>query len=133
MGEYLLDTNILILALRGHAGALDFLESLEQAEERVCISVVTRAEILAGMHPHEESRTLELLNALGNLPVDEDIADQAGRWVYQYARQGVQISLPDALIAATAFLYGLTLVTTNPRHFPVPQLRLQPLSTREHV
>ena len=79
------------------------------------------------MHPHEEPRTLELLNALGNLPVDGDVADRAGRWVYQYARQGVQLSLPDALIAATAFLHNLTLVTTNPRHFPIPGLQVQPL------
>lgn len=125
MGEYLLDTNILILALRGHTGALDLLATLGREERQAFISVVTRAEVLAGMHPHEELRTLELLNALGNLPVDKDVADQAGRWVYQYARQGVQISLPDALIAATAFLYDLTLVTTNPRHFPIPQLRPQ--------
>mgnify|MGYP000005846685 FL=1 len=126
MGDYLLDTNILILALRGHSGALDFLLALEREEKRALISVVTRAEVLTGMHPHEEPRTLELLNALGNLPVDRDVADQAGRWVYQYARQGVQLSLPDALIAATAFLHHLTLVTTNPQHFPIPGLQVQP-------
>ena len=49
MSDYLLDTNILILALRGHSRALDFLLALEREEKRAFISVVTRAEVLAGM------------------------------------------------------------------------------------
>ena len=58
-----------------------------------------------------------------NLPVDEAIADRAGRLIYQYARQGIQLSFADVLIAATA-LEHLTLATTNPKHFPIPELRL---------
>ena len=38
MSDYLLDTNILILALRGHSGALDFLLALEREEKRAFIS-----------------------------------------------------------------------------------------------
>ena len=124
MADYLLDTNILIFALRSDPKALDFLDALERKKERACISVVTRTEILAGMRPHEEERTLELLDSLENLPVDEAIADRAGRLIYQYARQGVQLSFADALIAATALEHDLTLATTNPKHFPMPELRL---------
>ncbi len=127
MADYLLDTNVLILALRSDPKALDLLDALDRKREHVCISVATRTEILAGMRPHEEERTIELLGSLDNLLVDEITADQAGRLIYQYACQGIQLSFPDALIAATALHHGLTLATTNPKHFPIPDLRLQPL------
>jgi len=127
VADYLLDTNVLILALRSDPKALEFLDALDRKRERAYISVATRTEILAGMRPHEEKRTMELLDSLKSVPVDEAIADQAGRLIYQYARQGIQFSFPDALIAATALLHDLTLATTNPKHFPVLDLRLHPL------
>ena len=68
-----------------------------------------------------------LLDSLVSLPVDEAIADQAGRLIYQYARQGIQLSVPDAQIAATALQHNLTLATTNTKDFPMPELRLHPL------
>jgi len=64
MISYLLDTNILILALRGYAKALDL---LAESNTDFFISVVTRAEIFAGMRPHEELRTIALLDSLSIL------------------------------------------------------------------
>ena len=90
----------------------------------LCISVVTRAEIFAGMHPREKSRTESLLQSLVTLDVDIPVADQAGRWIYTYARKGVQLSFPDALIAATAWRHDLVLATTNTKHFPMPEVQL---------
>jgi len=79
------------------------------------------------MRPQQEAQTLALLRSLTSIPADDAIADQAGRWMYQYARQGLQISLPDAFIAATAFLDNLTLITTTAKHFPMPELKLRSL------
>lgn len=126
MASYILDTNILILALRGAPDALDYLEQLNTNEHQVYISVVTRTEIFAGMRPHEEQMTVALLTSFNNLPVNEAIAERAGRWIYHYARNGVQLSFPDSQIAATALEYNLTLVTTNAKHFPMPELKLHP-------
>jgi len=116
--RYGLDTNVLILALRGNSQALDLIAQLRQ-EGELCISVVTRTEILAGMHPHEEKLTMALLASLRSLSLTAEMADQAGRWIYDHARKGIQISFPDALIAATVVEHGLTLVTTNAVHFPM--------------
>ncbi len=124
MADYLLDTNILILALRSDPKALDLLDALNREGMPPFISVATRTEILAGMRPHEEKRTMRLLTSLLSLPVDETIADHAGRLIYQHARQGIRLSFPDAFIAATALHHDLTLATTNPDHFPMPELRL---------
>ncbi|MDH7485995.1 MAG: type II toxin-antitoxin system VapC family toxin [Anaerolineae bacterium] len=126
MADYLLDTNVLILHLRKRPQITALLTRWGE-EGALYISVVTRTEILAGMHPHEEERTMELLDSLTNLAVDKAIADHAGRLIYQYARQGIQLSFPDALISATALHHDLTLSTTNPKHFPMPELRLHPL------
>ena len=123
MADYLLDTNILILHLRE---CPDITALLTQWSETgaLCISMVTRTEILAGMHPHETARTVEFLDSLIGIIVDKAIADQAGRLIYQYTRQGIRLSFPDALIAATALQHNLTLVTTNAKHFPIAELHL---------
>ncbi|MBU0494543.1 MAG: type II toxin-antitoxin system VapC family toxin [Chloroflexi bacterium] len=128
MPSHLLDSNILILALRSQLSALDLMDDL-RIQGRLCISVATRTEILAGMRPHEEARTMDLLTSLISLPVTISIADQAGRWINQYARRGIQLSFPDALIAATALAHGLTLATTNARHFPIEGLQILPFDT----
>lgn len=127
MTDYLLDTNVLIRALRSARDALEFLDGLNQRNEKLYVSVVTRTEIFAGMRPHEEQRTIDLLASLTSLPVYEAIADQAGYIIYQHARQGIQLSVPDAQIAATALQYDLTLATTNTGDFPMPELKLHPL------
>jgi predicted nucleic acid-binding protein len=128
MTDYLLDTNVLILHFRNRPDLTALLIQWEATGD-LYISVATRTEILAGMHPHEEQRTMALLDSLISLPVDETIADRAGRLIYQYARQGIQLSFPDAQIAATALQHHLTLVTTNTQHFPMPELTLYPLNS----
>ena len=136
MADYLLDTNILILHLRAHplvlrpallAGEVATLLTQWGQEGNLCISVVSRTEVLAGMHAHERERTMVLLDSLTSLAIDEAIADRAGSLIYQYVRQGIRLSFPDALIAATALCHGLIVATTNPQHFPMPDLRLNPL------
>jgi predicted nucleic acid-binding protein len=51
MPGFLLDANILIKALRKQPAALDLIDSLWAAQEAVWISVLSRTEVLAGMHP----------------------------------------------------------------------------------
>ncbi len=116
MLTHLLDTNVLILALRGRMIALDLLEQY-RGRDSAGISVTTRTEILAGMRPYEEELTMALLTSLLNLPVTADVADRAGRLIYAAARRGAQTSFPDALIAATALEHDLIVVTTNAKHF----------------
>jgi len=118
MSSYLLDTNVLILALRRDLNVLDWLDVARSAHY-LHASVISRTEVFAGMHPREEQITEELLASLISLPVTVSIADRAGRMIYKHARKGFQVSFPDALIAATALEHGLTLVTTNIKHFPM--------------
>ena len=50
------------------------------------------------------------------------MSQRAGRIKYEWARKGHSLSLADVLIAATALHYGLTLITDNVKHFPMPEL-----------
>ncbi|MCP4357484.1 MAG: type II toxin-antitoxin system VapC family toxin [Chloroflexi bacterium] len=123
MPDYLLDTNILIYQLRGNQKINQLLFDLNQ-QAHLTISAIARTEILAGMRPNEEEPTLALLNSLVTLPLDSAVADRAGRLIYQYGRQGLQLTIADALIGATALEHRLILVTTNAKHFPMPELQL---------
>ena len=126
MTDYLLDTNVLILHFRNRHDVTQLLKRWRQ-DGQLFISTVVRAELLAGMHPREEQRTMRLLDSTVSIPVDAAIADRAGRLIYQSARKGVGLTLPDTLIASTALIHGLTLVTTNIKHFPIPELEIYQL------
>jgi predicted nucleic acid-binding protein len=121
MTDYLLDSGILILHLRKQPGYLELMESLA-GEEELYVSVISRFETIRGMHDREKKNTFALLDSLKALDVTREIADQAGELVRSWKTRGTTFDNADALIAASALQNGLTLVTTNPKHFPMPEL-----------
>jgi len=125
VADYLLDTSVLILHLRGTPEVSALLTQWAATQHDLYISTAVRTEVLAGMHPREEKRTMVLLDSLTSLPVGTAIADRAGRLIYNHARRGIQVSFPDALIAATALEHDLILVTTNVKHFPMLEGRVR--------
>lgn len=127
MARLLLDTGPLIRVLRGHQTTVRLVRGLS-ARERLAISALTRMEIQAGMHPSEEYVTQRLLSRFENLPLDSSVADRAGDVIRHCRGQGNSISIPDAIIAATALTHNLVLVTFNQTHFEIVSgLRLFPL------
>ena len=117
----LLDTNVLIGLLRGSQPHWQYLEKLLE-KTAVSISAVTHAEIYAGCHPSEEAETEKLITLFKTVPVDKNIAEMAGRFVYRFKRRGVTLHLEDALIGATALNAHLILATSNVSHFPMLSL-----------
>ncbi|MFZ5923345.1 MAG: type II toxin-antitoxin system VapC family toxin [Chloroflexota bacterium] len=124
MSDHILDSNILIRYLRKVSGYKDLLGEIER-KGWTYISAMTRLEILRGMLERERQDTSALLNSLETVPITSEIADLAGEMIRSWRGRGVILSDADAVIAATAIHHGLTLVTTNPRHFPMPELDLQ--------
>ena len=117
----LLDTNVLIDVLKGHADAVRFVDGLSS---KPSVSVITVAELVAGArNQREEVRLLAIFSDLHVLPVTAEVARRAGALVRIFAAQGVE--LPDALIAATAEQYEIPLATLNVKHFPMFK-RLKP-------
>jgi tRNA(fMet)-specific endonuclease VapC len=125
----LLDTGLLIRHLRGQKKTVQLLRSLAKSN-RLCIATVTRLEIRAGAHPDEHIITQKLLSRFINLDLDVPIADKAGDLVAQGKQTNHPILFPDAIIAATALVHNITLVTLNVQNFEhVPNLSLHPLSS----
>lgn len=125
----LLDTNVLIDALRGLPAAVSYLEGLGDVET-VC-SVITVAELWAGAEKGEQSQLEAFLGAFRSQPVDEEIARQAGEFMKTYGKSH-GLTMPDALIAATACVISATLVTRNTRHFPMKDLEVQMPYSHSH-
>ena len=112
MADLLVDTDVFIDHLRGAS-------ELKPGRNRVHYSVITRCELFSGTVGSALAQ--RLLDPFRELAVGRAVAERAGR-----IRRETGIATPDALIAATAIEYDLTLVTRNRRHFePVQQLRLR--------
>jgi predicted nucleic acid-binding protein len=117
----LLDTAILIDALRGREAALKW---MDQMEDRPSASVFSLTEVYAGARSRREERQIAALETFFRwLPVTIDIARRAGVFLRLFEK-GHGIDHADALIAATAENHGLELVTLNVKHFPMfPRLK----------
>lgn len=127
MANYLLDTGIVLRHLRGQQRTVQLLRSLGKLG-RLSITTVTRLEVHAGMQPDERYATQKLLSRLTIYDLDRDLADRAGDLIAASRRTGNILSVPDAIIAATAIGHQLTLVTLNYHDFaPIPGLSLYPM------
>jgi predicted nucleic acid-binding protein len=107
--RYLLDSVIVIDHLNGQPAATRFL--FDHATQ-CAISVITRAEVLAGCDDRSEALVIPLLDQFPILPLSVEIADLAAR-----LRRSERWKLPDAIQAAVAIGHELTLVTRNTRDF----------------
>lgn len=121
MASCLLDSDVLIWLLRGRRETLARLEALEGP---FGVSVISRAEIWAGAREAEHRQIETLFLSLTTYAVEERVADLAGRYLRRYRRRGQTLELADALIAATAVVYELRLMTYNVSHYPMPELHL---------
>ena len=107
---WLLDSVILIDHFNGMAAATSY---LRRVLGQSCISVITRAEVLAGFDEAGRYLALALLDRCPTLEIDRAIADLAAG-----LRRRHRWRLPDAFQAALAQKHGLKLVTRNTRDFP---------------
>jgi predicted nucleic acid-binding protein len=111
----------LILHLRKQPGYLDLMDNLA-GEGELYVSAISRFETVRGMRDREKKATFALLDSLKTVDVTREIVDQAGELVRSWKTHGKTFDDADALIAASAILHDLTLITTNPKHFPMPEL-----------
>jgi len=110
MVEKLLDSVILIDHLNGISEATQWLA--DEGWDRLAISAITRAEVLAGASREEVVHIGHLLDSFPCLPLDAEIADRAAA-----IRRETRLRLPDAFQAAVAEVHKLKLITRNTRDF----------------
>jgi len=119
MSKIVLDTDVLIDLLRGREATRDFLRD-RVGQSVPCCSVISVAEIYAGMRQEETARTIDLLDSLVTLPVTRAIAEVAGH--FKQRSKSRRLELADCLIAATAFVEGAAVATGNTRDYPMPEI-----------
>ncbi len=116
-----LDTNILIYLLEGRLA-----EPLPR--EGLCVSVITEIELLA--HPKVDAKVEEsiraLLQSVAIIGLTPPIKEEAIR-----IRRSHGLTIPDAVIAATAASLGAELWTNDGKLAATPNLRSRTVALRE--
>jgi predicted nucleic acid-binding protein len=110
MIERLIDSVIIIDHLNGLDKATQFILNLDPRQ--AAISVITRAEILTGIHEDEQTEIIHLLDQYKLLTIDKSIADLAANLRRKYGWK-----LPDAFQAALAKHHKVKLSTRNTKDF----------------
>jgi len=125
---YLIDTNVISEArkkAKANKGVSRFLQQVAEDESRMFLSVITIGELRRGVelirHRGDNRQANQLNNWLQKildqyedniLGINQDIAQLWGRLGVPHAQNSM-----DKLIAATAMIYGLTVVTRNHKDF----------------
>ncbi|MGI8613253.1 MAG: type II toxin-antitoxin system VapC family toxin [Nocardioidaceae bacterium] len=115
----LVDSDVLIAHLRGLRPAREWLLGARREAGRLATSVVSVTEVAGGMRPEERREVARLLSSLHVFPVTQRVGWRAAQLMRTYRRSHSGIGLGDYLVAATAEVDGLELVTLNVRHFPM--------------
>ena len=113
----LIDTDVLIWYLKGNEKAYKIIEN----SNNFFISVVTYMELVQGMRNKKELNNLRKALHIWNaqiLYISEDISAKAMFYVEQHFLSH-SIQLADALIGATAIVYGNPVLTGNDKHYKV--------------
>jgi tRNA(fMet)-specific endonuclease VapC len=131
MANYLLDTNhVSPLVTLLHPLRQRVFQSLAAGNTfAICVPVLTETIYGLGLLPRAAQNLLELEQIRAQVTcyiVDETDAELAAEFQISLRRQGKQLDTVDALIAAVALRYKLTLLTTD-RDF-----RWVPLLVREN-
>ncbi len=111
---YLLDTNVVINYLDASipAQGMKLLNSI--VDDEPIISVITKMETLGFNFktPEEQAITETLINGCTILDINNGIVNKTIA-----IRKNKKMKLPDAIIAATALVYDLILITRNTSDF----------------
>ena len=97
MKPFLLDTNIIVDALRKRNDRHLLVGQFLDQGQPLASCPVTITEIYAGMRPHEEKPTRTFMRSLLFFGITKEIAEQAGLLKAQYARRGRTISFQDEI------------------------------------
>lgn len=118
---FMLDTNAVSHALRGEGQVASRVRA--HAPSRLCVSAITVAELRYGADKRGSAKLHSLIDTFCANVVPKSFgqleAARYGKLAADLAVAGKPIGQFDTLIAAHALTLGLTLVTSNTKHFAV--------------
>jgi len=113
---------VLIDLLERRPRAISRLRALAEQGARLGISILTYAEVHAGLAEGEAEATARLLDLFDIVEINEQLAKKAAELTASRRKIGRAAILDDMLIAATALHYKAQLFTPNKKDFEVPGL-----------
>ena len=118
---YMLDTDTSSYIIKGGYGSVER-HLLKASQSDLCISVMTRAELLYGLKAlpprhHLHTAVHRYLKTIVMLAWDAECANIHADIKYQLKNAGTPIGDMDMLIAAHAIAFDAMLITSNMRHF----------------
>ncbi|HEC12492.1 MAG TPA: tRNA(fMet)-specific endonuclease VapC [Acidiferrobacteraceae bacterium] len=129
MLKYMLDTNMVIYTIKNRPKHVR--EAFKQHENQMCISAVTRGELIYGAErssqPERNLADIEgLVARLEVAPFEEHASEHFGQLRAELYRIGQPPGPYDMMTAGHARAMGLILVTNNMKEFEqVPGLRIE--------
>jgi hypothetical protein len=112
----ILDTNIVIAALNGEQKVTHTVSEWKRSRRALFISSISFAETLAlpNISKREEKNIVAFLDSLIEIPFDNQVAKLA-----TFFKRYYKLRLPDAAIAASAFINELPLVTRDRQFYKI--------------
>ncbi len=121
MAALLLDTTVLIDALRGREAA-ERLKALRRSSDPPYVCAINVEELWRGARRGEEAAIGRLVRGLRVAPLGGAEGERAGRWRRDFAAKGITLSQADCLVAAAALAVGARLATANTKDFPMREI-----------
>ena len=114
--DFVADTNALIYLLNGNSCMLPFLN------KNLAFSVISEMELLSfsGISEAEENNIKALLNDCEEISLLKDVKEKAIE-----LRKKYKTKLPDAIVAASAIVNNLPLITADKGFNQIQELNLQ--------
>src|SRR5258708_3852044 len=123
MNPMIFDTNILVAAFLGEEKSARLL-AVALKKQDLRLSVVVIAELNAAQISEFSTKIDELSKVVPVFAIDMHVARLAGDLKQERRKKRTKTYLPDCFIAATALMYGCTLVTKNKIDFQFPRLKI---------
>jgi len=112
----IIDTDVLIDYSRGIEKAKSSIIELEN-DYRLAVSVITQLELMVGCENKQDFRLLKtFLEGFEVIPLNSMISDKAVALFEQY-RLSHGVMIPDMLIASTAIILDVPLISKNRKDF----------------
>ena len=120
---YLLDTNILIYAFQEKQPFSSLFIKWARKNE-LCLSVIAVSEFMIGADDADITKLKSLVENINLYDVDYEIAKQAAVYRKAFLLKQKKVFLLDCMLAATAKVNNLTLVTVNKSDYPMKDIKV---------
>lgn len=122
--NFLADTNALIYLLNGNSCMSPYLE------KTLAVSVISEMELLSysGISKKDEENIKALFNDCTELPISNEIKEKTIE-----IRKKYKTKLPDAIVAASAIVYDIPLITADKGFRQITELKLEFITPTENI